>query len=250
MRNERRFYLLRGLLWCGVCGRRMEATIETALRRDGTRRRVRIYRCASRQTEERPCGGSRVPAEWAETAVWRRVCDLLRSDVWHSDAQDAQVTARDPRADSQRDPLTRDHASAERQVARIEGRQADLLRRYTASEQSSGADGQSDAVGFPWELVEREVARLEREKRQWRATVVELEQRIGQRQASAAQIAERREYLTLLRPALDTLAPEEQRVVLETLMARVTANGRAGEVWLDVPTRAGEHATSGVVATI
>lgn len=250
MRNERRFYLLRGLVWCGVCGRRMEANIETALRRDGTRRRVRIYRCASRQTDMRPCGGSRVPAEWAETAVWRRVCELLRSDVWQRDLQDAQATEM-PTARSD-DPLTRDLKAAERQVLRIEGRQADLLRRYTASAEPARDDGgtDSDDAGFPWELVEREVARLEREKRQWRATVVELEQRISQRQASAAQIAERREYLTLLRPALDTLAPEEQRVVLETLLARVTANGRAGEVWLDLPTRAGENATSGVVATI
>ena len=245
MRNERRFYLLRGLLWCGVCGRRMEATIESALRRDGTRRRVRVYRCASRQTEQRACGGSRVPADWAEEAVWRKVCELLRADVWQDDVRATRAETTGASATSDADPLMRDHAAAERQVARIERRQADLLRRYTASEGVSDDDS-----AFPWELVEREVARLEREKRQWRETVVELEQRISQRRASAAQMAEKREYVVALRPVLDTLSPEEQRIVIESLLARVTANGRAGEVWLDLPTRAGDESASGVVATI
>ena len=241
-RNERRFYLLRGLCWCAICGRRLETGSEIEPRKNGSVWRNRTYRCPSRHTPAGNCGAKRINAAWVEEAAWAKTRELLLAYDAHEKTNGRQRRASAPTSTARADDtLTRDLASAEREVARIEGRQADLLRRYTASVEVA-----TDAASaFPWELVEREVARLERDKRQWRATVVELERRLSERRATAAQRAEMRAYIASLRPTLDQLATEEQRVVLESLLARVTVSGKTGTIWLALPADDADDADEG-----
>jgi site-specific DNA recombinase len=70
-RNTTNFYLLRGLIYCSVCGQKMRQNIE-----NGTRR---VYRCYSRETPSGPCGGKRVPADAVEDEVWNSVAARLHN---------------------------------------------------------------------------------------------------------------------------------------------------------------------------
>lgn len=60
-RNQKHFFLLRGLIFCSVCGCPMYAELEKG--------KTRIYRCSSRDRLGAPCGGKRVNAK-VEDAIW------------------------------------------------------------------------------------------------------------------------------------------------------------------------------------
>ena len=64
-RNGERPYLLRGHIFCAVCGARMYCDTE----RDGWR----VYRCSSRDKAGGAGGARRVPAEAIEARVWARL---------------------------------------------------------------------------------------------------------------------------------------------------------------------------------
>jgi site-specific DNA recombinase len=67
-----REYLLRGLLVCGVCGRRYLGVTPTPPR-------WAVYSCARRanETGSRRCSGANLPLAWAEAEVWERVRRFL-----------------------------------------------------------------------------------------------------------------------------------------------------------------------------
>jgi hypothetical protein len=221
-RNAARFYLLRGLVWCARCGRRMESNTENG--------RTRIYRCSSRNTIEGACGGARIPAEPVEAWVCERVAALITDPTATlaqlvgagEDGEDGSTTMQ-----SKCDPvatLRDERARAQRELDRLDHRQADLLQRYTSS------DG-----ALPWEVVEREVARLEGEKRRWRQTLAEVAARLAQRHTAEAQAVTAQQRLAQLRPILESLTPQQQRDVLESLDARIIGEGRAWRLHIAYP---------------
>ena len=70
LRNESRPYLLRGKIFCSICGRRMRSSPE---------HQQRVYRCSSRETAAGPCGGKRVSAEQCEVWVWSTVAEKVKN---------------------------------------------------------------------------------------------------------------------------------------------------------------------------
>src|SRR5690606_39073261 len=64
-RNERRQYLLRGLIRCAVCGLPMYSSVE--------RGATRTYRCSSRDRPSGRCGSKRVPADIVERELWQEL---------------------------------------------------------------------------------------------------------------------------------------------------------------------------------
>lgn len=223
-RNAARFYLLRGLVWCGRCGRRMESNLESRLLSTGERRRVRVYRCNSRNTPGGACGGQRIPAEPLEVWVWERISALIRNPDQALSLPDAQTAAGAATLLSPEERLRHDLAEAHREVERSDRRQADLMQRYTTS------DG-----AMPWEIVEREVTRLESEKRRWHGVANDLETRLSQRHIEREQAVTRREQIQQLRPALDGMTPEQRRTTLDALSTRITGNGRAWQLNIAYP---------------
>ena len=139
-RNAARPYLLRGLIYCSVCGCRMSPTPEHGRT---------VYRCTSRDRLGAPCGGKRVNGVDVEAWAWTEIEAILRDPSTIIAEVERRRTA-GPDA-----TLTATRETAARMLAKLERQRERLVRRY--------ADADDDA--FPWELVEREIARVEAERR-------------------------------------------------------------------------------------
>jgi site-specific DNA recombinase len=200
-RNAVRPYLLRGHVWCAVCGQRMQSNVEN--------RRTRIYRCSSRDTARGACGGKRAPADDIEAWAWEKIAAALRNP-------EVIAAERKRRQDEGSDPtLTRDLETARRKVAQCKSKQADMMRRYNP-----------DDSRFPWELVEREVNRLEIEKQGWQRTIGELAERIARAQQAVGHLEDLYAYCARASAQLEHAGFNEKRTALLALDIRVTANGR------------------------
>jgi site-specific DNA recombinase len=209
-RNEQIPYLLRGLVYCGHCGRKMWASWQ---RRNGSNPhapKVRTYRCSSHNSPEGLCGGRVVNAEKCETWVWEQVSSALRNpDLIAAEAKRKQEEGPD-------ETLTADLEATRRELAKRDKKQADLMRRFTSSDDDT----------FPWEVVQHEVARLEREKRQLRAELDEMEGRLRAQEAATHQLEALAIYCARVAGNLDTFGFTEKRLALEALRVRVSADGQ------------------------
>jgi site-specific DNA recombinase len=204
-RNAARPALLRGFVWCAVCGQRMRANIENS----GTTHTARTYRCSSREKPGGKCAGLRVRADWLDAWVWEQVSDILsHPERIAAELERARKDAPDP-------VLTSDLETARREMARRERAQEKVLAAFAGAED-----------GIPADVVRREVARLEREKAAFAATVTDLEARLVEQRLAAEQLADLRDYCERVSYHLDTFTFEQQRLALSALKLRVTASGR------------------------
>jgi site-specific DNA recombinase len=222
-RNAARPYLLRGHVWCAVCGHRMQSNVEN--------HRTRIYRCSSRDKACGACGGKRTPADDVEAWVWERVVEVLQ----HPEIIAAELERRNAEGP---DPiLQQDLDTAHRQVERCDRAQARWLQEY------SDTDAIGDDEAKLWQLVERETKRLEAEKARWQATISELEQRIAQQQAATMQLEG--VYAFCAQAADDDLHDadfDKRRKFLTALAVRVSANGREWAISGNIPIPVAESA--------
>ena len=228
-RNITRPHLLRGMVRCAVCGRPMSYDTEhsSSAVRDG------IYRCYSRQTAAGKCAGGRIPADKLESWVWDRICEVLQNPA-------LIATELKRRRDEGPDPtLQSDLLTATRELSRIMKKQEGFLQRFSDAEDEN----------FPWDLVEREIARLERDKTRWQTTLHELEERISQQQLAAEQLAALDAYCTRVAYNLDAFGFEEKRLALEALCVRVVGDRRSWTLYGSLPLDNQDSNPAGVLAT-
>lgn len=207
-RNERRPYLLRGLIRCAVCGRRLYSDTE--------RGSTRVYRCASRQSISGACGAGRVPAERIEYWIWEQVSALL-GDLRLIEAE-VERRRNVPRDDG----IERQRASVQRELARIAAQQERLVRRYARAEEDD------DVL---WELVRRQVAELEVERERLQRRLAEIERAVAERARQEAELVSLAEYARRVRLNLARMGWEDRRQALEILRVRVTAAGSDPACW-------------------
>ncbi|HYI14269.1 MAG TPA: hypothetical protein VEX37_02685, partial [Thermomicrobiales bacterium] len=104
-------------------------------------------------------------------------------------------------------------SAARKRLSEIVRAQERVLARYS----------ESDIV--PWDLVEREIQRGEREKEELRRRITELERDRQQRIAVTKQLAHLRTWCERVAGNLEGMTFEEKRKVLEILAVRVEASG-------------------------
>jgi site-specific DNA recombinase len=210
-RNEQTPYLLRGMLYCGTCDKKMWPHWSRKSGGDPRSDRVRTYRCASRNGTAPSCGGGIIRADAVEAWAWDRVAGALRdAPEWIPAELERRRAARTDGV------LTSDLQKARAKVRRCEREQADYLRRHSERDD----DGK-----FPWALVEREVARLEAEKREWQATAAELVERIARQDLAVAQLEHVQAFCAHSNAQLEYAGFEEKRVALLALAVTVRGNG-------------------------
>jgi len=213
-RNTTRPYVLRGLIFCSVCGKRMYATPEHGV--------TYVYRCSSRQTASGACGGKRVPGAMVEDWAWQEVSAILR---------DPEIIAIEVRRQREAGPeaalqtLQADRDATDRLLLKIETQRDRLVRRY--------ADAGDDS--FPWELLEREIARLESERRAVVATVAERDKRLQQHEAATVQLDSLHGYCLAVGVNLDRADFTTKRNAIEALVERIDANGREWKLTGSIP---------------
>lgn len=203
-RNRKHFYLLRGLIRCAVCGQKMRPEPE---------HNYRVYRCYSRDTPAGPCGGKRAPAEIVEAGIWEAVASRLR---------DPSIIAAELKRRRDEEPdvtLSSDLEAARRMLSRLEKQQAGLARRLADSPEDDSL----------WELVQREIKRIESEKQAIGNSIGEMEQRLETERQAVVQLDSLRAYCERVAHNLDAFGPEEKRLALEAMGVQITANGREWE---------------------
>jgi len=218
-RNATRPYLLRGLIYCAVCGCRMSPTPE---------HRKTVYRCTSRDRLGSPCGGKRVPGADIESWAWEHIAAILRDPSTII----AEVERR--RAIGPDRALTNTRETAARMFAKLERQRERLVRRYA----------EADNDGFPWELVEREITRVESERRSAQAALSEIDERLAEQERSIIQLDDVRAYCDRVGANLDAADFTTKRSAVEALIERIDANGREWSLIGSLPT----GANTGVVS--
>jgi hypothetical protein len=198
------------MIVCGVCGKRMNANPE---------RGRRTYRCSSRDTASGACGSARVPGDDVETWVWDEIATILR------DPETVAAELRRRREAGVDSTLAADLDAARRALAKLETQGERLIRRFR----------EADDDNFPWDLVQREIAHVEAEKKQLQAAVVELEQQIAQQDAALNQLDALMTYCATAARNLEWFGFAEKRIALEALAVRVLGNGRDWRLHGSIP---------------
>lgn len=218
-RNAKVPYLLRGMVFCGVCGQAMYSNIENS----GTNHAHRVYRCSSRDKAGGACGGGRIPAELVEQWTWECVSSTLKNPAVLAEEVEH-------RRDDGPDPaLANDLETAKRELAKREQKQAELLQKFSASDDSS----------FPWALVEREIKRLDDEKPYWQKTITDIEERLASYQMAVGYLEALQRYCEQASYRIDAFGFEEKRLALKALDIKVTGNGRDWDIQGRIPIEQG-----------
>jgi site-specific DNA recombinase len=213
VRNQKRPYLLRGLIFCGICQRRMRSSPEHTLR---------TYRCSSRETASGPCGGQRVRAVDVEAWAWEEVSAILRDPSLIA----AELNRR--RAEGPDPTLLANREATQRALAKLEKQQERLVRHFR----------EADDDTFPWDLVKREIAQTEQQKGQLRATLAELDQRLVEQQVMVEQLDALAAYCARVVQNLECFDFDGRRLALEALGVRITASGRRWQLHVSIPIEA------------
>lgn len=84
-RNTKRDYLLRGLLYCALCGRSMTAYARPGRRKNSTGKIYHYYSCISKESNSyalsgQRCNCRRIPVEELENEVWQTLTDIARGE--------------------------------------------------------------------------------------------------------------------------------------------------------------------------
>lgn len=198
-RNLTRPCLLRGLIFCGKCGRRREPDTSTY-----------GYRCTSRGSAEGKCGSPATPMSVIEKWAWARMAERINDPAWlESLLQESPDEDSDGRKQAER------VAELEAAIAKITGQQQRLILNL--------ADVEGDLAG----MFTAQVKRLETEKKTAKSELDALRRKAAApgiaRQELAAQIAE---FQPLV--ATGELSMELQRRILLVFKIRVIADGKEG----------------------
>lgn len=207
--NQRHFYLLRGLLVCGICGRTLTG------RTVGGRA---CYYCANHGKQADPDVTPHIctaDGELVEPLVWEAVCTLLRNpnllaDAWHSQETSPPV--------------------AQEETDRLQARQRNLERQWTRV-----LDAFQDGLLDKDELAQRK-ERLDAERQA-------LEQRLHQltRQANRAQTKTRMlqdfaAFCQQIEANLVSPTPETQQEVIRLLIDHIVVEKDAIVIKHIIPT--------------
>ncbi len=170
-----------------------------------------------------------MPADAIDAWAWDKITERLR---------DPQLIAEEVRnrQHEESDPhLEGDLAAARRNLQEYERQQQRLLQRYAAA---------GDDTRFPWDLVEREVQRLDAEKGRWQHTINEIEERMADLERARAHMESLATYCERVVRRLDTFDFPARCLALVALNVIVSATGKDPKEWhLDgeIPLQVGEH---------
>lgn len=204
-RNQTRQYLLRGLIYCSVCGSRMYSEIE---------RGRRTYRCGSRQRKGGKCEGKRVRADDVEADVWNQAVQLLTNPMAISrEIERQRELAGKPREVGRQRVL-------QRTLERLDKRKAALTRRFQQTE--------DDTV---WDLIMSDLKRIEEEREATLAALEDARTEEARRQESLRLRADLRTFMERAAANVDRFDFDQKRFTLEqALRVTVWASGKEWSV--------------------
>jgi site-specific DNA recombinase len=210
-RNVKHPALLRGFMFCAVCGRRLYV--------DSKHPVYGYYRCSSR-TYTNACGSRMTRSSRCEEWVWNLITSILENpDVIRKGRQALEEAAASFHLKSDIEAMMREMDKLQRAEQR-------LLHRLREAD---------DEVA---NLIELELKQVAQEKRQVAASIETLNSRVNREEASRIQLKSVYELSAQVRDRLKTFTFEEKVKTLDALRVKVYANG--DNYRLDVPLLSGE----------
>lgn len=201
-RNKTRPDLLRGHVFCTVCGRRM--------RGENERSNYRVYRCPSRFTPFGACGSKRIPSADCEALIWQKVASILNDPSILA----AEIERRKSEGADSRAHLLADLEAARRSLRHVEGELQRIISRAASADDDL------------WALFEKSIAEKKEAKRRLEDIAADAEARLAAEDADAESLATLSEYAARVRSNLATFNFDEKRLALEALNAKIYGNGR------------------------
>jgi site-specific DNA recombinase len=207
-RNRKRQALLRGLIFCAVCGRAFYVA------NNSCRGRTHLYyRCATitdRRTRSdiSKCPVRQISALWIEEAVWSEVAEKISDPA---KLRAALAEGAEPNGEGQ--------IEEELATLRADLDKKDVQERNLAREMR-------DATPAVARVLKAELDRIESERGALLARQAELTRRRAAAEHRQQRAVDAERLITGLAKKLSRLAFEQKRVILEELGARVKVNGR------------------------
>lgn len=201
-------YLLRGLVFCGVCGMKMWPNWRRRVTSDPTSPQLRVYRCSSYQSHAGFCGGGAIRADEVEAWAWEHIAAIIRDpDLVAAEMKRHQEEGPDP-------AIATELATAQRKIAECDRQLQRLVDKYVAS---------TDESMEPF--YERRKDELKAEKEQWTRRAKEAEQYLTHYQHAQAGLEALYAMCARIAENLETFTFEEKREALEAFDIRITGNG-------------------------
>jgi site-specific DNA recombinase len=200
-RNTKRFYLLRGLLKCGNCGRNLFGYIKE-------NRGERVYKCISKRPDPEPrsCGLRSINIEKANRDVWLKVREYILS------LEKLKVAIR-----SQKDTTFVDQLELETQLnlvrKKIAGKDqeiSDLLRKK--GKFSNISDNEIDHI----------VGNIKNEKNELIIYENQILGKVQSSQSLESKTREIEEFLSKFSNRVDELSDSEKYDILHTIVNKIT----------------------------
>jgi site-specific DNA recombinase len=209
-RNKERPVLLRGLVFCGVCGRPMSVDSQTVANPDNRR----IYRCTSRLRDGKACGARTIRTNTLDPWVWGQIETIL---LQPERIAEAIAWMREQGVD---ETLIGERESTQRLVEKLAGSQDRLARRLTEAE--------DDTL---FNLLAAETKRIASDLGEARARLAEIDKRLAEQEAAVVRVEDLQGYVERVRANMDEMTFERKRDAVVALVERVIVNADEPDSW-------------------
>ncbi len=218
-RNGRRPYLLRGLIACGTCGRRMTGAYRSF-------QHARVYQCqhAPRVDGSGACRSRALPAEPLEGAIWDRIASLIRQPA----VLQAELTRRLEHGSPTRAGWDREHEAAQRRLTTIPAEMDRLV------------DGYAKGL-IPDERMRAQMTRLKTEQDALRERVTALEAEDVRRERVARQAGDALAFAARVAVGLDALDADGRQAFCRLVIREIAVEGDTARVRTVLPTGGGDR---------
>jgi site-specific DNA recombinase len=207
-RNEKNFILLRGLVFCKRCHRKM---------RPKQARTFWSFRCASKTDEslDESCGSPTVSIRWLTNRVW----DTMRSEFKKRDSLQRMIDGLSNH--DQKDRLLKDQERLEEKIQEIEGRTNRLLKLVSRSDDEMMTD-----------LYEREIKILADHRRGIEESLQQIQFSIREVEASMPHVPTLIELHNRFAWGEESWTDQQKRNELLRSGLRIYVDGREFEIRL------------------
>ncbi|HVA21108.1 MAG TPA: recombinase family protein [Candidatus Micrarchaeia archaeon] len=216
-RNGRRPYLLRGLVACAACGRRMTGAYRAF-------RQQRVYQCqhGPRVDGSGACRSRAIPAEPLEGAIWDRIAALIRQPA----VLQAELTRRLEHGAPTRDGWEREAEAAQRRLTAIPAEMDRLV------------DGYGKGL-IPDDRMRPQMTRLKTEQEGLRNRIAALQADDDWRERVAREAGDALAFAARAAVGLDALDADGRQALCRLLVREIAVNGDIAVVRTVLPTDGG-----------
>lgn len=209
-RNEQKPILLRGLVLCGVCGRKMYPETEHNERN--------ILRCPSRNVAN--CGGKRINADKCELAVWEQISNIIRNPETIA----LELKRRKSDGVNERNNLAGDVQAVKNTLASIETEIKKIVARAATVEDD-----------YIYEQFQEQLKQKKQNRDRILAELSNTEGRLASFDTNLNGFEKFTEYSKRVAKNLDTFGFEEKRLAFQALGVKIVGNGKEIKISYSFP---------------